>query len=57
VEYDQGKTKDKSSFCFRAFEAWTSEGGLAPVYFEIFSKKGCFLSFEWEKTNFTGFPP
>jgi len=23
----------------------------------MFSKKGCFLSFEWEKTNFTTFGP
>jgi len=27
------------------------------VNFENFSKKGCFLSFEWEKTNFTTFGP
>jgi len=25
--------------------------------FEIFSKKGCILCFEWEKTNFTTFAP
>jgi len=24
-----------------------------PLDFENFSKKGCFLSFEWEKTNLT----
>jgi len=28
-----------------------------PLDFEIFSKKGCFFSFEWEKTNFTTFGP
>ena len=27
----------------------------APLDFEYFSKKGCFRSFEWEKTNFTIF--
>jgi len=33
-------------------------GDLAlPLDFEIFSKKGCFLSFEWEKSNFTTFGP
>jgi len=34
-------------------------GALPPLDFEIISKKGCFLSFEWEKSNFTmfGFPP
>ena len=32
------------------------QGGQGPLLdFEIFSKKGCFLSFEWEKTNFTSF--
>jgi len=30
---------------------------LAPLDFEHFGKKGCFLSFEWEKTNFTTFGP
>jgi len=25
------------------------QGGLAPLDFDIFSKEGCFLSFEWEK--------
>jgi len=30
---------------------------LVPLDFEIFSKKGCFLSFEWEKSNFTTFGP
>jgi len=32
--------------------AWASEGGqeaLAPLDFENFTKKGCFLSFEWGK--------
>jgi len=28
-------------------------GGVAPLNFENFSKKGCFLSFEREKPNFT----
>jgi len=40
------------------FEAWASEaeyGGVAPLDFKNFSKTGCFLSFEWEKTNFTTF--
>ena len=32
-------------------------GALAPPDFESFSKKGCSLSFEWEKTNFTTFGP
>jgi len=39
----------------RAFsytQAWVSEGGQE---FESFSKKGCFLNFEWQKTNFTTF--
>jgi len=30
-------------------------GALAPPDFEIFSKKGCFFCFEWEKTKFTTF--
>jgi len=30
---------------------------LAPLDFENFSKKGCFLNFEWEKPNFTTFAP
>jgi len=42
-------------------KAWASEGGgrglLTPMEFENFSKKGSFLSFEWEKTNFTTFCP
>jgi len=37
--------------------SWMSEGGckgtLIPLDFENLSKKGCFLSFEWETTNFT----
>jgi len=33
------------------------KGGLAPLDFEIFGKKGCFLCFEWEKSHFTTFPP
>jgi len=32
-------------------------GALAPLDFEIFSKKGCSLSFEWEISNFTTFGP
>jgi len=38
--------------------AWALEGGqgvLTPLDFENFSKKGCFLSFDWEKSNFTTF--
>jgi len=31
--------------------------GRGPLDFETFSKKDCFLSFEWEKTNFTIFNP
>jgi len=34
-----------------------SEGALAPPEFENFSKKGCFLSFKREKSNFTLFGP
>jgi len=30
---------------------------LDPLDFENFSKKGCFLSFEWKKSNFTTFGP
>jgi len=37
--------------------ASASEGRLAPLDFEIFSKKGCFLSFERQKSNFTTFGP
>jgi len=40
-------------------QAWALEGGcrgsLTPLDFENFSKKCCFLSFEWKKTNFTTF--
>jgi len=32
-------------------------GGVASQDFENFGKKGCFLSFEWEKTNFATFRP
>jgi len=33
-------------------------GPRRPLDFEIYiAKKGCFLSFEWEKTNFTTFVP
>ena len=31
--------------------------GLAPLDFLNFSRKGCFRSFEWEKTNFITFDP
>jgi len=34
------------------------KGGRVPrplLDFEIFNKKGCFLSFEWKKTNFSTF--
>jgi len=40
---------------------WASEGGQVgqgppcPLDFGNFNKKGCFLNFEWEKTNFTTF--
>jgi len=37
---------------------WASEaGGQCPLDFEILANKGCFISFEWEKTNFTTFDP
>jgi len=33
-------------------------GGTRPPWIlKISAKKGCFLSFEWEKTNFTAFGP
>jgi len=32
-------------------------GALSPLDFENFSKKGCFLSVECEKTNFSTFGP
>jgi len=32
-------------------------GCLAPLDFENFSKKSCFVNFEWEKTSFSTFPP
>ena len=42
-------------------QSWALErgeaGGASPLDFESFSKKGCFLVFEWEKTNFTTFGP
>jgi len=34
---------------------WGARRGLDPLDFENFSKKGCFLNFEWEKTNSTTF--
>jgi len=33
------------------------QGALAPLDFENFSKKGCFLNFECEKPKFTTFGP
>jgi len=33
------------------------KGALAPWILKIFAKKVCFLSFEWEKTNFITFSP
>jgi len=32
-------------------------GALAPWILKILAKKGCFLGFEWEKTNFATFGP
>jgi len=50
----------KTVRCFQ-YRAWASEGRgqgpLSPLYLENFRQKGCFLSFEWEKTNFTTFVP
>jgi len=40
---------------FSYTQAWVSEGGGQE--FENFSEKGCFLSFELYKTNFTTFGP
>jgi len=34
-----------------------SKASCPPLDFENFNKKGCFLDFEWEKTNFTTFGP
>jgi len=43
---------------FHSVESWASErGGMTPLDFEIFSKKGHFLSFEREKLNFATFGP
>jgi len=39
---------------FHMIQPFTSEEGED---FTNCSKKGCFLSFEWEKTNFTTFGP
>jgi len=33
------------------------KGGRGALGIEIFSKKGCVLSFEWEKSNFATFAP
>jgi len=42
----------------RNYQAWASErGALPPWILKISAKKGCFLNFEWEKTNFTTFGP
>jgi len=39
-------------------DVWASEGGgLLPWISKISVKKGCFVSFKWEKTNFTTFAP
>jgi len=41
-------------------DLWASvngKGGLVPLDLENFSKKGCFPSFEWGKTNFATFGP
>ena len=32
-------------------------GARLPWIFKCLAKKGCFLSFEWEKSNFTTFGP
>jgi len=47
-----------SSFCnlkLLAMGVGRGGGGLAFLDFKIFCKKGCFPSFEWEKSNFTTF--
>ena len=40
---------------------WASEKGAGgpkpPWILKSFAKKGCFLGFQWEKTNFTTFAP
>jgi len=33
------------------------KGSQGPLDFENFTAQGCFLRFEWEKTNFTTFGP
>jgi len=33
------------------------QGVLTALGFENISKNGCFLNFQWEKTNFTTFDP
>jgi len=40
-------------------ELWTAEGGsgMPPWILKISEKNGCFLSFEYEKTNFTSSGP
>jgi len=41
-------------------QPWASEGGqgaLVPLDLKFFSKKVCFLSFEWEKNKFYHFWP
>ena len=37
------------------YERW--KGGVGPPDLENFRKKGCFIIFEWEKTNFTLWAP
>jgi len=32
-------------------------GALAPLFLKILTKKGCFLSYEWEKNFITFDPP
>ena len=51
----------KSSSPYPRCRPWASggegQGAGLPLDFEIFSKKGCSLSFEREKSNFTTFGP
>jgi len=40
------------------FRSWASKGQQRPPWIlKMSAKKGSFLSFEWEKTNFTTLPP
>jgi len=43
------------SFTDFELQTWASEGGQGGHWIWKISAKGCFLSFEWEKTNFTTF--